>query len=117
MERELSPQGKKWSYYHNRSTLKSILNVALDVHMQITGAMEMKSPEEYLKDVSLLMWAIRHWEPSHNDMWRNFDNAVHALILETLREHRDYAERYKMDCSIANDPEYFCEGESDETDV
>jgi len=100
-----TPFAKKLHYYINKTALKSILNVALDVHMVHTGAMEYYS--DYLKDVSLLMWAITHWGRGSPPS-QKFDDSVKSLILATLEEF-EHNKRYMtwLDYSVLDDPEYF----------
>jgi hypothetical protein len=100
----LSPQGKKWSYYHNKKCLKSILNVALDVHMQKSGAYEYGDIRVFLKDISLLRWALKHWTTRKNS---EFDSAVHTLITIALCEAEEFCEHYRLDMSELEDEEYF----------
>jgi len=54
---------------------RSVLQIALDVHMTVTGACE-RSQDEQLDDLDLLKHVIKNWTPHRNQ----FDADVLALL-------------------------------------
>lgn len=64
---------------------RSLLEVALDVHTDITGSGE-RPDGEHRRDVSLLRLAIETWEPSSITKFKPFDDAVKDLIERALAE-------------------------------
>jgi len=66
---------------------RSLLQVALDVHMDVTGSCD-RASAEHDSDVRLLKLAIETWEPSSFARHRPFDDAVKALIRRALDEAR-----------------------------
>ena len=104
----MHPHAKQLHYYCNKTSNKSILNVALDVHMVYTGAMDYH--EDYLKDVSLLLWARDNWYESHNSLNKQFSQKVYELIEQALEDHKKFVcnvGRGYFDLSVLDDPEYF----------
>jgi len=106
----MRPHEKQLSYYISKTAHKSILNISLDVHMIFTGSMDYY--HDYLKDVSLLQWAINNWSVSTNPLMRSFDDTVKSLIEIALEDHKKYVENYHtdLDVSVLDDPEYFMKG-------
>ena len=70
-------------WFSQKAYGRSVLNIALDVHMGTTGACD-RSPIEMADDVSLLKWVLDNWQPSTHSL--EFDEAVRRLIEAALRE-------------------------------
>lgn len=65
---------------------RSVLDIALDVHMRNTGSFEVFDPNDeiYLRDKGLLWDVFTNWESSKCA----FDDAVLALIRITINEKK-----------------------------
>jgi hypothetical protein len=63
---------------------RSILQLALDVHMTTTGAFE-RNPADQEKDVEALREVASTWEASRLE----FDRLVLSLVMTTLDEWED----------------------------
>jgi hypothetical protein len=75
-------------YYHNKRTYKSILNVALDIHMIATGASDSYNGAG-LEDYYFLHNVILNdWKPSGKN--RAFDGLVKDLILTSIEEYEEF---------------------------
>lgn len=64
---------------------RSVLEIALDIHMANTGAAD-ASPESYARDRVALQEVLRNWRPSDSKDWRAFDDLVKELINVALHE-------------------------------
>lgn len=64
---------------------RSILQVALDVHMTQTGAYE-RDHEKQRDDVKVLLHVLQNWKPTTHKRYEYFDNAVHDLIWITISD-------------------------------
>ena len=75
--------------YGQETSSTSIMNIALDVHMTLTGALDrgidVKSKQE--GDVELLREKLALWRPSICKGSKAFDTAVKQILVEVLREH------------------------------
>ncbi len=67
---------------------RSLLDIALDVHMTNTGSCE-RSKEEQTQDKIILHTALDTWESS-NKKWEKFDNCVQELLITALHEESWY---------------------------
>lgn len=73
--------------YCQHNGYHSLLDVALNVRMTATGALD-RSLECQKKDVIVLKYALERWRKSLNQSYERFDMAVKELILAALEEHR-----------------------------
>lgn len=66
---------------------RSVLEIALDVHMRNTGSFEEFDPDgmKYYADKGLLQEVVAQWKPG-TAKWCGFDNCVLNLIKEVLKE-------------------------------
>ena len=66
---------------------RSLLDIALDIHMRTTGAMEGYGGSEHLNDAEILWDAINTWrEHKPDSAATNFDNAVKTVLLMAVYE-------------------------------
>lgn len=68
---------------------RSVLEVALDVHMTNTGAMERPFGDNGVyqrRDIDALLEIDRSWKPTMLDKSRRFDNAVREVVRAVLAE-------------------------------
>jgi len=98
---------KQLQYYHDQTSPKSILNVALEVHMVHTGAMDYY--QDYFKDVSLLKHAINIWMSDRGCAFKRFDDKVKDLIIQVISDNIDYVDKYGLyaEYSVSCEPYYF----------
>ena len=64
---------------------RSLLEIALDVHMNTTGSCEYH-PDEVAEDTATLRKALQYWEETTFKKSKAFDEAVKKLIEATLYE-------------------------------
>jgi len=64
---------------------RTLLQIAMDVRMTKTGALE-RSEKTQRSDMGLLMNALTTWEPSEAVRYQRFDMAVQELIVAALVE-------------------------------
>ena len=64
---------------------RSLLQIALDVHMCTTGACD-DHPDQVARDKATLQKALKYWEPTSFKKAEPFDDAVKKLIEATLYE-------------------------------
>lgn len=62
---------------------KSILNIALDIHMYNKGSLELTN-EELILNYRSLAYVLANW----NDSFDHFDNAVLNLLQIVIKEER-----------------------------
>lgn len=62
---------------------RSVLEIALDVHMTVTGAMD-RQDEAQEKDIMALRHVVRQWKPSVHSLL--FDGAVRQVVVYALDE-------------------------------
>lgn len=68
---------------------RSVLEVALDVHMTSTGAMERPFGDNGVyqrRDIDALLEIDRSWKPTMLDKSLRFDNAVREVVRAALAE-------------------------------
>lgn len=75
-----------------RRDRRSLLEIALDVHMTTTGNSE-RSLKAQDRDVEALRLALDTWE-HQLCKYEDFDNAVRALIKAALDEHEEEERTY-----------------------
>lgn len=73
----------------------SLLDVALNVRMTASGALDRKL-EDQKRDVLILRFALELWRKSLHQSYERFDNAVKELLLSALEEHRLFLQRTKL---------------------
>jgi hypothetical protein len=73
----------------------SLLDVALNVRMSATGALD-RNLEEQKKDVMILKYVLEMWRNSLNQSYERFDGAVKELILAALEENRQFLQKTKL---------------------
>jgi hypothetical protein len=73
-------------WFQEQAGGRNVLQIALDLHMAVTGSGEM-SPREMQRDASLIEHVIREWKkPSGRDQC-SFDYAVHSLLYSAYAEY------------------------------
>jgi hypothetical protein len=71
---------------------RSLLDIALDVHMTNTGAYE-RGEQSYVADLRHLAKKLEEWEPGHANSL-DFDMAVRELVEAALQEAKFYNPEY-----------------------
>jgi len=64
---------------------RSVLQVALDVHTTTMGSSERPKADQ-VRDIKLLRYIIKSWEPTLLDKSRQFDRTVYNVIRVALIE-------------------------------
>lgn len=64
---------------------RSLLQVALDIHMTKTGSYE-RSEQDQNNDVATLIHVLTFWEPTVQQEYAEFDDAVKNLLTITVNE-------------------------------
>ena len=72
-------------YIHKICNGRSLLDVALDVHMTNTGSYE-RSKQAQDNDIEVITLVLKTWEPTVHRKYEEFDNAVKNLLTITLKE-------------------------------
>ena len=101
----MTPYCDRLRYCHEQD--RSILDIALSVHMVITGVSDFY--QDYFKDVSVLLHALKYWRCNTNVKTQKFDLKVYELVECVVDSHKMFVKKMGLEeeAEVLKDERYF----------